>query len=305
MTEASPTRCGYVAIIGRPNVGKSTFLNQLLGQKLSITSRKPHTTRYQLLGIKMIGNSQIIYVDTPGLAAKRNSGALSRYMQREALTALSGVDAVIVMLEALRWTEADDYVLQQVAAEKVPLFLAVNKVDTVKDKAQLLPYLSELGMRCKAAEIIPISARTGVNIAALEKAILSHLPVREPLFPEDQLTDRNERFFAAEFIREKLMRKLGQELPYQLSVSIEDFVQREDNILAITAFIWVERASQKAIVIGKHGAILKAVGEEARSEMEAMFGQQVFLQTWVKVKEQWSDNETALRTLGYDTDSAL
>lgn len=297
MPESQESRCGFVAIIGRPNVGKSTLLNCVLGQKLSITSRKPHTTRYQILGIKTVSHAQILYIDTPGLDTRRDR-ALSRHMNREAMRALAEVDAIVFMIEAMRWTEADRYVLSQIRSLSRPVILTVNKVDALTDKSQLLPFLKEMGTIMNFAEIVPISASKGTNIAALEEAIISLLPVGPPLFPEDQLSDRDERFFAAELIREKLMRRLGQEVPYRLSVVIERFVEKK-NTLSIAATIWVERRGQKLIVIGKEGAGLKAVGAEARKDMEHLFGKRVFLETWVKIKEQWSDDERALRQLGY------
>ncbi len=297
MPESQESRCGLVAIIGRPNVGKSTLLNCLLGQKLSVTSRKPHTTRHQILGIKTGSFAQIIYMDTPGLDTRRDC-ALNRYMNREATRALTEVDVICFMIEAMCWTEADRYVLERIQSASRPLMLAVNKVDTLDDKSQLLPFLQELGTKMEFAEVVPISARRGINIAALEKAIASRLPQGPYLFPGDQVSDRDERFFAAEFLREKLMRKLGQEVPYRLGVVIDQFVEKKD-LLSIAATIWVERQGQKLIVIGKAGAVLKVVGEEARKDMERLFGKKVFLQTWVKVKENWSDDEQALRQLGY------
>jgi GTP-binding protein Era len=290
--------CGYVAIIGRPNVGKSTLLNHLLGQKLSITSRKPQTTRHRLLGIKTEGNSQIIYVDTPGLH-QRQHNAMNRYLNRAATNSLEGVDIIVWLVDALQWTEEDNFVLNALAnVGPVPVILGVNKIDKVSDKKALLPYLQEVASKRDFVEVFPISARTGKNLPELEAKITDLLPINTLLFPADQFTDRTERFLAAEFIREKLVRRLGAELPYRLTVEIEHF-SSEKNLTHIGAIIWVERKGQKLIVIGKKGAMLKAVGEEARLDMERMLECKVFLQLWVKVKQGWCDDERVLRQLGY------
>ncbi len=289
--------CGYVAIIGRPNVGKSTLLNQLLGQKLSITSRKPQTTRHRLLGIKTDGNTQIIYVDTPGLHQRRHN-AMNRYLNQAATTSMEGVDIIVWLVEASHWTEEDSYVLKALAQSTVPVILGVNKVDKITDKNVLLPYLQEMATKRDFAEIFPISAYNGHNLAQLEAKIIDLLPINTLLFPEDQITDRTERFLAAEIVREKLIRRLGAELPYRLTVEIENF-SSEGNLTRINALIWVERKSQKAIVIGKKGGMLKAVGEDARKDMETMLECKVFLQLWVKVKQGWCDDERALQQLGY------
>jgi GTP-binding protein Era len=288
--------CGFVAIVGRPNVGKSTLLNRLIGQKISITSRKPQTTRQQVIGIKTADDAQIIYIDTPGLHRGRGK-ALNRFMNREATRAFLDVDVIVFLIEALRWTEDDQFVFRQIEGSPRPIILAVNKVDRVPDKSQLLPFLKQMGELSNFAEIVPLSGLTGGNTDALESQLIARLPAAPPMFPEDQVSDRSERFFAAELIREKLLRKLSQEVPHQLSVIIEEFKEQKD-VLHIYATIWVERPGQKQIVIGKDGAVLKAVGEEARRDMERMFGEKVFLKTWVKVKEGWSDDERALKELG-------
>ncbi len=292
------SRCGYVAIIGRPNVGKSTLLNAILGQKISITSRRPQTTRHRILGIKTVGYSQAVYVDTPGLhlGGKR---AMNRYMNRMAASVLDEVDVVVFVVEGLRWTDEDEHVLRLLAPIKVSVILAVNKVDQVADKKDLLPHLQALAAKRDFAAVIPLSAKNRDNVAALEQIVLECLPASEPFFPEDQITDKSERFLAAELIREKLTRRLGEELPYALTVEIQEF-KNEDGLLRISAIIWVERPGQKKIVIGKGGAVLKEVGQKARLDMEKLFGQKVFLQLWVKVKEGWSDDERALRSLGYE-----
>lgn len=291
-------RCGYVALIGRPNVGKSTLLNQLIGQKLSITSPKPQTTRHRLLGIKSEGDIQSIYVDTPGLH-QRQTSAMNRYLNRAASNSLVDVDVIVWMVEALRWTDEDEHVLGLLKNSKIPVILAINKVDKLSgDKGELLPYLQELSAKFQFYDIFPISAHHGDNLDALEEKINSLLPYGEWIFPEDQVTDRSERFLSAEIVREKLVRRLGDELPYQLTVQIEYFTPRE-HIIHISAVIWVERAGQKAIVIGKHGSVLKAVGEQARHDLEKMLDNKVYLQLWVKVKEGWHDSEQALQQLGY------
>ena len=290
-------RCGYIALVGRPNVGKSTLLNRLLGQKISITSKRPQTTRHRILGIKTLGTAQFVYVDTPGL--HRYAGrAMNRQMNREATRALQEVDVVVFMVEGLRWTEDDDLVLKELASVSRPVVLAVNKVDLISDKQSLLPGLQSLSQKRDFAQIIPLSASKGQNVAELEAVIESLLPESGPFFPEDQVTDRSERFLVAERVREKLFRKLGKELPYGLTVEIERF-RRERNIIHIHALIWVERQSQKAIVIGQQGRVLKEVGREARTEIESLLDSRVNLKLWVKVKEGWADDERALRSLGY------
>ena len=289
--------CGYVAIIGRPNVGKSTLLNHLLGQKLSITSRKPQTTRHRLLGIKTVGNTQTIYVDTPGLH-QRKYNAMNRYLNRAATSSLDGVDVIVWLVEALVWTEEDSLVLSALLQTTVPVILAINKVDKVHDKNKLLPYLEKLASKRDFAELFSISALNGQNLLEMEAKITKLLPIGTAIFPKDQITDRTERFLAAEIIREKLVRRLAAELPYQLTVQIEHF-SSEKNLTNISAIIWVERQTQKAIVIGKKGKVLKIVGEEARKDIEIMLNCKVFLQLWVKVKQGWCDDERSLRQLGY------
>ncbi len=301
MAEARDTtgfRCGFVALVGRPNVGKSTLMNTLLGQKISITSRKPQTTRHRILGIKTTDSAQFIYVDTPGLH-RHARRALNRALNRAAAEVLHDVDVVVFLVEAGQWTEEDDLVLQKLAEVKAPVILAVNKVDRFRRKDGLLEYLAEAGARRDFAAVVPLSALNGDNLDALEGEIEQRLPESPPFFPEDQITDRSERFLAAELIREKLFRHLGQELPYGLTVEIERF-QEDDGLLRINGLIWVERKSHKAIVIGRQGRMLKRVGREAREDMERLFGQKVFLELWVKVKEGWADDERALRSLGID-----
>ncbi len=292
--------CGYVALIGRPNVGKSTLLNRLLGQKISITSRKPQTTRHRLLGIKTVDHHQIIYVDTPGLH-QHKLNAMNRYLNRAAMNSMEGVDVIVWLVEVLAWTEEDNYVLKVLEHIQIPVILAINKVDKLKDKTLLLPYLQEIASKRLVVDVFPISARKGNNLVELEDKIINLLPINSPVFPTEQITDRSERFLAAELIREKLIRRLGAELPYRLTVQIEHFAN-QDHFTHISAIIWVERPGQKVIVIGKQGSVLKAVGEEARKDIETMIAGKVFLQLWVKVKEKWCDDENALRQLGYSND---
>ena len=286
-----------VAIVGRPNVGKSTLLNRLLGQKISITSKRPQTTRHRILGIKTTRGAQILYVDTPGLhsAAQR---AINRFMNRAADSAIHEVDVIVLVVEALRWTPADEHVLERCKRVDAPVVLAVNKVDAIAENAKLLPYLDEISQAAEFAQVIPISARKGDNLAELEEQLVRYLPRGEAVFPEEQVTDRTERFMAAEIVREKLMRRLGKEVPYRLTVEVQRFEDRE-GVALIDAVIWVERPGQKAIVIGKGGSVLKLVGESARRDLEELLGRKVFLQTWVKVKAGWSDDERALRRMGY------
>jgi len=298
MDEAKKFRCGFAAIIGRPNVGKSTLLNRIVGQKLTITSSRPQTTRHKILGIKTSPQGQVVYVDTPGLH-RAGKGAINRYMNRTAKSALADVDVLLWVIEAMRWTDEDQDILAALAMSKAPVILVVNKVDKVSDKTALLPFLEELSLKREFTAVIPLSARSGDNVERLETLVISLIPEGEAFFPEDQVTDRSERFLAAELLREKLMRRLGEELPYAVTVQIEEFSEQND-VLHIHAVIWVEKESQKAIVIGKGGEALKEIGRRARIEMEQAFGAKVFLKTWVRVKESWSEDERLLRQLGYD-----
>ncbi|MGD8576985.1 MAG: GTPase Era [Thiohalophilus sp.] len=293
-------RCGYVALLGRPNVGKSTLMNHLIGQKLSITSRKPQTTRHRILGIKTTDQAQIIYVDTPGIHQKAKK-AMNRFMNRTASAVIQDVQVVVFVIEALKWTAEDELVLSAISATSAPVILAVNKVDKLAEKGALLPFLQELGGKHDFADIVPVSAKSGTNLDQLEKAIIHHLDVSEPWYPEDQITDRNARFLAAEIVREKLMRNLGQELPYATTVEIEKFEETE-RLDRINALIWVERENQKSIVIGEQGERLKKVGQQARLDMQKLFDKKVHLELWVKVKTGWSDDERALSSLGYRDD---
>jgi len=292
------TRTGYVAIVGRPNVGKSTLMNRILGQKLSITSRKPQTTRHQVLGIKTENDIQIIYVDTPGIH-KIQDKAINRYMNKAATTAVKDVDLIILMVDRMRWTDEDEMALQAIKSQRAPVVLVVNKVDFIREKDELLPYLEELSKKYNFDQIVPVSAKTGHNIERLEQLIESYMPESQYFFPEDQITDRSSRFLAAELVREKIMRQLGDELPYSMTVEIEEFVH-SGTLIEISALILVERPSQKRIVIGEGGLRIKQIGQDARKDMEEMFDCKVMLKLWVKVKAGWSDDERALRSLGYD-----
>jgi len=290
-------RCGFVAIIGRPNVGKSTLLNHILGQKISITSRKPQTTRHQILGVKTSATSQVIYVDTPGIH-KRRSTAINRYMNRAAGSVLSDVDLVLFVVQAMKWTEEDEAVLARLKEVKVPVLLVVNKIDKVGDKSELLPYIEKLSEMCQFDAVIPVSALHAENIDQLEADVSERMPENAPFFPEDQITNRNVRFLSAEIIREKLVRELGQELPYTTTVEIDRF-EEGGSITRIFATIYVETRGQKAIIIGRKGARLKSIGSKARADIEKMLDGKVYLELWVKIREGWSNDERALASLGY------
>jgi len=297
LNPSKQTRCGYVAIVGRPNVGKSTLLNHILGQKISITSRRPQTTRHQILGIKTEGDTQVIYVDTPGLHLVEHK-AINRFMNKAATDSLKHVDVVIFVVDRTKWTEEDDLVLEKVRNAKAPVILAINKVDQSKEKSRLLPHIEALSEKHKFNDIIPVSAKHGHNLPELEKIIDKYLPDSVHFFPEDQITDRTQRFLAAELVREKIMRQLGAELPYSVTVEIEEF-KRQKKILHISALILVERSGQKKIVIGENGEQIKIIGRDARKDMEKLFDSKIMLNLWVKVKSGWSDDKRALKSLGY------
>jgi GTP-binding protein Era len=293
-------RCGYIALIGRPNVGKSTLLNRILGQKISITSRRPQTTRHRVLGIKTHDSAQLIYVDTPGIH-DFSGRAMNRHMNRAASSVLPDVDVVVFLVDGFKWTGDDDLVLKKLDNIDCPVILVVNKIDLLANRDELLPWLQELSGKRGFEQVIPVSATKGDNVTALETAIETLLPQAPAMFPEDQVTDRSVRFLAAELVREKLFRKLGKELPYGLTVEIESF-KSEPGITHIHALIWVERKSQKTIVIGRQGRVLKEVGIEARKDIEVLIDGKVNLKLWVKIKEGWADDERALRSLGYNLD---
>lgn len=294
--EDPDSRCGFVAIVGRPNVGKSTLLNHILGQKLSITSRKPQTTRHQVLGIKTVGPVQAIYVDTPGMH-EDEPRALNRYMNKAASSALIDVDVVVFVVDQLAWTTADDMVLEKLQRVKCPVILAVNKVDKIENRDKLLPHLEALAKKRDFAEIIPLSALKETNLEPLQEAVGRYLPQSVHFYPDDQITDRSERFMASEMVREKITRQLGAELPYSVAVEIEEF-KHEGKTLHISALILVEREGQKKIIIGDKGERMRRIGQEARVDMERMFGTKVMLRLWVKVKRGWADSDRALKSLG-------
>ena len=287
-------------IVGLPNVGKSTLINRVLGQKLCITSRRPQTTRHRILGIKTTELGQFIYVDTPGIHSD-GKRAMNRYMNRAAAASVEDVDVVVFVIEGMKWTEEDERVLQKLKETSKPVILVMNKIDKLEDKATLFPQVEKLAALFKFTDIVPLSARKGINLESLEESIYKLMPEGEMIFDEDQLTDRSSRFLAAEMVREKLFRHLGQELPYSLTVDIEQF-EDDNGMYRISAVIYVERSGQKSIVIGKKGELLKQVGKDAREDMEKLFDCKVFLQLWVKVREGWSDNERMLRNLGYNDD---
>ena len=312
MSDSLSHRSGSVAVIGRPNVGKSTLTNALVGAKVSITSNRPQTTRHRLLGIATFAAGkdrpagQIVLVDTPGLhkqQGKFSASAMSRVMNRAARGALEEVDAALMVVEAGRWDEEDTLAYNVLRDAGIPVVLVVNKVDRLKDKAALLRFLAQVGQEREFAAVHPVSALKRNGLEALVKDVLGLLPEAPPAFGEDEITDRSERFLAAELVREQLMRQLGAELPYATTVEIEHFTTEESpkgELARIGAVIWVERESQKAIVIGKGGARLKDIGSKARQQMEHLFGRKVFLETWVRVREGWSDDETALKAFGYE-----
>ncbi len=292
-------RCGFAAIVGRPNVGKSTLLNALLGTKVSIVAPKPQTTRHRILGILSRPGSQIVFVDTPGIHSQGRR-VMNRYMNRSALSSLDDADVLLFVVEALAWTDDDERVLERVRRTGRPVLAIINKVDRVHDKALLLPFMEALAKRAEFTALLPLSAEKRDNLAKLPELIADLLPESPPLFPTDQVTDRSERFLASEIVREKLTWRLREELPYGLTVEIETF-ERVEERLHIRAIIWVERTGQKAIVIGAGGERLKEIGRLARLELNELLKVSVHLELWVKVKENWSDSEQALRSFGYES----
>lgn len=292
-------RCGMVAIVGRPNVGKSTLLNHLLGQKLSITSRKPQTTRHQVLGVSTVENTQLVYVDTPGMHLGQ-SKAINRAMNKAAASALNDVDLTLFLCDRTKWTEEDDFVLELVGRQRTPVALVINKVDLMERKNELLPFTEGLSARCEFNAVFPVSALRAQGLNELANYVATQAPAAPHLFPEDQITDRSQRFLAAELVREKIVRQLGDELPYSTAVEIETFKHDERGVLHINALILVERDGQKKILIGESGGRLKSIGTSARRDMERAFDSKVMLKLWVKVKSGWSDDIRALKTLGLD-----
>ena len=294
-------RCGSVAVIGRPNVGKSTLVNALVGAKVSIVSNRPQTTRHRLLGIATLEGGQLLLVDTPGLhrgEGRFKASAMSRVMNRAARGAVEDVDAALMVVEAGRWDEEDTLVFNVLRDGGIPVVLAVNKVDRLKDKSALLPFLAQVSAGRDFAAIHPVSALKRKGLEALVADLLKLVPEAPPVYADDEITDRSQRFLAGELVREQLMRQLGDELPYATTVEIERFAE-DGELLRIGAVVWVEREGQKPIVIGKGGARLREIGSKARQHMERLFGRKVFLETWVRVREGWSDDEAALKAFGY------
>lgn len=307
MKASDSQRAGHVAVIGRPNVGKSTLVNALVGAKISIVSNRPQTTRHRMLGIASVPGGQLVLVDTPGLhrdQGKSSASAMHRWMNRSARGALEGVDAALLVVQAGRWDDEDGAAYEVLRQAGVPVVLVVNQVDRIQDKAALLPYLAQVSQERSFASVHPVSALKRKGLDGLVASVLPLLPAQAPLYGEDEITDRSQRFLAAEFLREQLMRQLGAELPYATTVEIESFVEEPSPkggaLLRIGAVIWVERDGQKAIVIGKGGARLKDISTRARQQMERLFGARVFLETWVRVRAGWSDDEAALRAFGYE-----
>ncbi|GGK02307.1 GTPase Era [Luteimonas terricola] len=300
------SRSGAVAIVGRPNVGKSTLVNALVGAKVSIVSNRPQTTRHRLLGIATFPGGQLQLVDTPGIhrgQRSQSATAMHRMMNRAARGALEGVDAAVLVVEAGRWDEEDTLAYEALRDAKVPVVLVVNQVDRIRDKAALLPYLQKATEGREFAGVHPVSALKRTGLDALVAELLALVPEGPPAFDEDEITDKSQRFLAAELLREQLMRQLGAELPYSTTVEIESFtedVSKSGPLLRIGAVVWVERDGQKAIVIGKGGLRLREIGSKARLSMERLFGCKVFLETFVRVRAGWSDDEAALRSFGYD-----
>lgn len=292
------TYCGFVAIVGRPNVGKSTLLNKILGQKISITSRKPQTTRHRIVGIDTEGAWQTVYVDTPGLHQEEKR-AINRLMNRAAESSLGDVEMVFFVVDCERWTPDDEMVLEKVKRAGLPTVLVVNKIDRLEDRKMVLPLLQELAGRMNFKDVIPVSAKQNINVDTLKQIARESLPKGEFCFPEDYVTDRSSRFMASEIIREKLMRFMGEELPYSTTVEIERYQIQDNGTVHINALILVERDGQKKMVIGAKGEKLKTIGTEARRDLERLLESKVFLELWVRVKSGWADDERALRSLGY------
>jgi GTP-binding protein Era len=297
MNSPSSFRTGYLAVVGRPNVGKSTLTNRLVGAKVSITSRKAQTTRHRIHGVLTTADSQFVFVDTPGFQ-KRHRNALNRLMNRSVTQTLADVDVVLFLVEAGRWGVGEQDIVKLLPRDR-PVVLVANKVDRLGDRATVLPFLEMVSKEFAFADIVPVSAERGENLDELLKTVAKYLPVAPPVFEADDITDRSERFLAAELLREKVFRNLGEELPYGIAVEIEKFEQ-EGDLRRIHAAVIVDKPAHKGIVIGKSGELLKRISTDARKDMEALFGGKVWLETWVKVKSGWADDERALRSLGYE-----
>jgi len=298
--EYDVTYCGFVAIIGRPNVGKSTLINKILGQKVSITSRKPQTTRHRVMGIDTVGAHQTIYVDTPGLHSEEKR-TINRLMNRAAASSIGNVEMVFFLVEGTQWTGDDEMILNKLrkSCQDIPVICVVNKEDNVQIRSEMLPHLQWLGTQYDFDVIMPISAKNGDGVDKLISMARGAIPEGEHHFPEDYITDRSQRFMASEIIREKLMRFTGDEIPYAVTVEVEAFAMQPNGVFNISALILVEREGQKRMIIGKKGEKLKQIGRESRKDMEEMFDNKVFLELWVKVKSGWADDERALNSLGY------
>ena len=297
MTTSPAFRTGFIAIVGRPNVGKSTLLNHLIGQKVSITSRKAQTTRHRVTGIRTEADAQYVFVDTPGFQTQHRN-ALNRVMNRTVTQVLQDVDVVLFVVEALHFDNRDRQVLDLLPADR-PVLLVINKVDQVGDKNELLPFMEKLSALFPFAAIVPVSAQQSVQLDQLLQEVRPHLPESAPMFAEDEITDRSERFLAAELLREKIFRQSGEEIPYSVSVEVEKF-EMDGNLRRIHAAVVVDKPGQKAILIGKGGEKLKTIATQARLDMEKLFGGKVYLEVWVKVKSGWADDERAVKSLGYD-----
>ncbi len=291
---------GFVTLVGRPNVGKSTLINRLVGEKISITSHRPQTTRHRIIGIKTTEDAQFVFVDTPGFHTERGK-AINRTINRTAVASTKDVDVLILLIESVGWRDADTVVLNNLRGTSIPVILAINKVDRVRNKQNLLPLIEESSRLFDFKEIIPISAKTGYNLDRFLGAVKSYLPSAAAGFPADQLTDRSERFICTELVREQIFRQLGQELPYATAVELTGYDDR-DGILVLQAQIWVDKPGHKAIVIGKQGQRLKHIGSEARKQLERFAGKKVHLELWVKVRSGWADSQAALNALGYNED---
>lgn len=292
------TQCGYIALIGRPNVGKSTLLNTILESKISITSKKPQTTRNRLLGIKTQGKTQFIFVDTPGLQPE-SYNHLHRYMNKQAISVLPDVDVIVVLFEALKWQEKDAWILEKLKKLNSPIIAVVNKVDKVKNKDELLPFMEMLAKKHEFYRIIPLSALDNDNVQALLTQLKPLLPAQPQLFPPEYHTDRAQGFVISEILREKIFRMMGQEIPYATAVQLEQ-IQEKNNIYYVYAIIWLARTSQKKIIIGEKGENLKKIGTAARLDMEKFLGKKVCLKTWVKIESNWPENKVLLRRFGYN-----
>jgi GTP-binding protein Era len=290
------TRCGFIAIVGRPNVGKSTLMNHILGKKLSITSRRPQTTQQQIWGVKTTPNYQLIFIDTPGLHDKKKH-SLDKHIHEAAVRAFGLVDVIVFLVEPNRWQDADQWVFELAKKSGLPLLVVMNKVDCLANLSEALPAMAALTKKLGEVEIVPISALKEIQIDVLEKRLAELLPVSPFCYPEGQITDRTDEFLAAEMIREKIFRMLGQELPYQMAVTIDKLETKKD-LIKIYAVIWVGKPSQKPILIGKQGQQLKKIGTQAREDMERAFEKKVYLQLWVKVKKDWASDEALLQKVG-------